>query len=74
MFKCTDVEQKWFDKIKSIVAQDTLLAYPHFNKRFDIHTYPSDYQLGALIGQYGKPTAFYRRKLTIPQTGYTVME
>ena len=31
--KCTDVEQKVFDYIKCSVAQDTLLAYPYFNRR-----------------------------------------
>ena len=31
-------------------------------------------QLGAVISQDGKPIAFYRRKLTGPQTRYTVTE
>ena len=31
--KCTDVEQKVFDYIKCSFAQDTLLAYPYFNRR-----------------------------------------
>ena len=43
--KCTGVEHKAFDGIKRSVAQDNLLAYPYFNKHFDIHTYASDYQL-----------------------------
>ena len=42
-FKWTDVEQKAFDDIKRTVAHDTLLAYPDFNKRFDIHTDVSNY-------------------------------
>ena len=37
-FKWTDVEQKAFNKIKRIVARDTLLIYPYFNEHFDIHT------------------------------------
>ena len=48
-FKCTDVEQKVFDDIKRAVSQDTLLAYPDFNGRFDIYTDDSDYQLVAVI-------------------------
>ena len=36
-FKWADIEQKSFDKIKQIVARNTLLIYPDFNKHFDIH-------------------------------------
>ena len=31
--------------MKRIVASNNLLAYPYFNKRFDIHMYTSLYQL-----------------------------
>ena len=58
-FKWTDVEQKAFDKIKWIVDRDTLLIYPDFNKRFDIHVGASDFQLGEVISQDGKPISFY---------------
>ena len=36
-FKCTNVKQKSFDEVKWIVAGDTLLTYPGFNKQFDIY-------------------------------------
>ena len=42
--KWTDVKQQVFDKIKRIVARDTLLIYPDFNERFDIHTDASDFK------------------------------
>ena len=61
-FKYTDVGKKSFDDIKCCVSQNTLLAYPDFNKRFDMHTNASDYQLGAVIIQNGKPIAFHSRK------------
>ena len=73
-FRWKDVEQKVFDEIKCIVACDTLLIYPDFNKCFDIHTDSSDFQIGAVIIQNGKPIAFYSLKLTGLQTGYTVTE
>ena len=73
-FKWTEVEHKLFDDIYCTISHDTLLAYPYFNKRFDIHTDPSDYQLGAVIIQNGKPIAFYSRKLTEIQKRYTVTE
>ena len=48
-FKWTGVEQKAFYGIKCTVSHNTLLAYPYLNKRFDIHTDASDYQLGSVI-------------------------
>ena len=73
-FKLIDVEHKVFDYIKHIFSHDTLLAYPDFNTLFDIHTDNSDFHLGALISQCGKPIDFYTHKLTGPQTWYTVTE
>ena len=71
-FKQTDVEQQAFDKIKQIVARDTVLIYLYLNERFDIHTDVSSFHLGAVISQNGKPIAFYSRKLTPAQSRYTV--
>ena len=50
-FKLTVFKQKLFDEIKRIVARDDLLIYPDFNKRFDIHTDASEFQLGAVLRQ-----------------------
>ena len=73
-FKWTDVENKTSDEIKKAVAQETLILYPDFNKRFDIHKYARDYQIGEVIIQNSKPIAFYSQKLTGQQTWYTVTE
>ena len=43
-------------------------------KEFEIHTDASQAQLGAVISQDGKPTAFYSRRLTDCQTRYTTTE
>ena len=51
-----------------------MLTYPDFNKPFDIHTDASDFQLGAVISQEGKPIAFYSRKLNQAQRNYTTTE
>jgi len=59
---------------KRVVAKETLLAYPNFNKPFQIHTDASHYQLGAVVSQEGKPIAFYSRKLNPAQTRYTTTE
>ena len=63
-FKWIDVEQKAFDGIKRAVSHDTLLSYLPINQHFVIHTDASDYQIGAVISQEGKPIAFYSQKLT----------
>ena len=73
-FKWNDVEQKEFDAIKRAVSQETLLSYLDLNKRFDIYMDASDYRLGTVINQNSKPIALYSRKLTGPQTRYTVTE
>ena len=51
-----------------------LLAYPDFSKPFAVHTYTSDYQLGAVIIQDGEPIAFFSQKLNDAQTRYTTIE
>jgi len=70
----SDECQKAFNQIKSIIAKETLLAYPDFSKPFEIHTDASKVQLGAVISQEGKPIAFYTRKLNPAQTRYTTTE
>ena len=63
-----------FDDIKSIIAKETLLAYPDYSQGFDIHTDASKLQLGAVISQGGRPIAFFSRKLSEAQRKYTVTE
>ena len=69
--KWSDKEQKAFEEIKAVISQETLLAFPDFTKTFHIYTDASDYQLGAVIMQEGKPLAFYLPKMTDAQKHYT---
>lgn len=73
-WKWNEEHQKAFDDAKKIIAKETLLAYPDFNKPFIIHTDASHLQLGAVISQDKKPIAFYSRKLNPAQTRYTTTE
>ena len=63
-----------FDNIKRVMAKETLLFYPDFNKEFEIHTDASLKQIGAVIKQDGKPITFYSRKSRDGQHNYTTTE
>ena len=71
-FKLTKVEPNFFDKIKRIMARDTLLTFPGFNETFKINTNDTAFQLGAVIVQKGKYIAFYNIKLTGAQKRYII--
>ena len=73
-FKWTQVEKYAFEKIKQIVARDTLLTYPDFNKTFKTHTNASVFQLVLVIIQKGNLINFYSSKLPGDQQWYTVTE
>eukprot|EP00957_Ditylum_brightwellii_P038990 2947117-Ditylum_brightwellii.AAC.1 len=47
IWKWTEVEQQVFEAVKTAVAKNTLLVYPDFKEKFEIHTDASKYQLGA---------------------------
>jgi hypothetical protein len=72
--KWADEMQKAFDKVRLLMAADALAAYPDHNKRFDIYTDASDFQLGACIIQEKRMVAYFSQKLTKSQQNYTTME
>jgi hypothetical protein len=57
--KWTDEMLKAFDKMHLLMAVNALVAYPDHNKRFDVYTDASDFQLDACIIQEGRPVAYF---------------
>jgi hypothetical protein len=65
---------KTSDKMLLLMAADALAAYPDHNKRFDVYTDASDFQLGACIIQKGRPVAYFTQQQKKSQQNYTTME
>jgi hypothetical protein len=72
--KWTDDMQQAFNKMLLLMAAGALAAYPDHNKRFDVYTDASDFQLGACIIQEGRLVAYFLQKLTKSQQNYTTMK
>ena len=69
-----EVHQKAFDSVKATIAKDVVLAYPDYNKVFEVYTDASSTQLGSVITQSNRPLAFFSRKLSETQQKYSVTE
>jgi hypothetical protein len=65
-----------FQALKDALTQAPVLALPNPSKAFTLKvvTDASDYALGAVLLQDGKPVAFESRKLTEPELKYTTGE
>ena len=51
-----------------------MLAHPDFSRPFEVFTDSSDYQLGGVVRQQGKPIAFFSKKLNKAQRNYPITE
>ena len=73
-FQWNKEQDEAFKQMKALIATDTLLAYPHHNKPLEIEMDSSNYQLGGVIKQNGRPVAYYSRKLIAAEKNYTTIE
>eukprot|EP00978_Attheya_sp_CCMP212_P003564 scaffold7471_cov51-Attheya_sp.AAC.1 len=72
--KWKEIHTEAFNTMKALMAKDCLLSYPDPNQPYDIETNASDYQMGAIIKQNGRPVAYFSRKLRDSQLNYTTIE
>ena len=59
---------------EATIAKDVVLAYPDYNKVFEVYTDTSSTQLGSVVTQSNRPLAFFSRKLSDTQQKYSVTE
>jgi len=73
-FVWSDIHEQAFQCMKQLMAQDTMITYPQFDKPFLIHTDASDKQIGGVVMQDNRPLGFFSKKLTSTQKRYPVTE
>jgi len=52
-------QQKAFDELKEKISSTPLFALPDLRQSFEIQTDASDYAIGAVLMQHGKPICFH---------------
>ncbi len=67
-----EVHQRAFNHVKARIAKDVVLAYPDYLKVLETYTDASSKQLGAVITQDNRPTAFFSRKFSNRQHKYSI--
>ncbi len=53
-----------FKALKGILVKASVLKLPNFDKDFEIHSDASDFAIGGVIVQDGRPMAFENKKLS----------
>jgi hypothetical protein len=77
-FKWSEEQVAAFEKLKSLIANATTLAYPDFSKRFVVRTDASDEGLSAVLSQdyngVDRPISFASRTLSAQEKHYFAQE
>jgi hypothetical protein len=67
-----EVHQRAFNHVKATITKDVVLVYLDYSKVFKIYIDTSSKQLGAVITQDNRPTAFFSQKLSDMQRKYSI--
>ena len=59
MFQWGGKQQKAFDTLKEKISTSPVLALPDLQRPFEIETDASDYAMGAVLMQHGKPICYH---------------
>jgi predicted aspartyl protease len=69
-----DAEKQAFQALKDALVSPPVLAIPDFNKPFHVYQDASDYALGGVLVQEGRPVAFTSRVLNSAERNYSTPE
>jgi hypothetical protein len=64
-FLWEDTQKKAFQSMKNIMAQNTMLTYPEYDKPFAIYTNASKHQIGGVEMQNEKPLGFLAKNQAV---------
>ena len=73
-FVWDDRRQRAFDKAKQTLVEATTLAYPDPSLPYELHADASDIAAGSVLGQKGRPIAFFSRVFTKDQQKMSVRD
>jgi hypothetical protein len=61
---CFESQQKAFEYLKHRLYSSPVLTLPDLQQPFEIETYASDYDIGAVLTQQGHPVAYHSETLS----------
>jgi hypothetical protein len=70
VFKWGGKQQKAFDTLKEKISTTPVLALPDLQHPFEIETDASDYAMGAVLMQHGKPICYHSETFTSAVVNY----
>ena len=70
MFQWGVKQQKAFDTLKEKISTTPILALPDLKRPFEIQTDASDYAMGAVLTQHGKPICYHSETLNPAVVNY----